>query len=123
MNDIGFISASNGWVLNCGHKATSPQRYHLAPDTLGYDLHADYIINGKHVSKRKDSRDQLFLSILESVDNGEIPSVTLKFKKRYPLLKLPLNEEGIIKEKEDIEQAKAKELRKKTWMPLIRNKI
>ncbi len=91
MHDIGFKSANNGWVLPRKKQATKPVQYHLAPSSQGYDLHADYEVGGKHLCKRNENRDKLFIEILNAVDAGEYPTVSKKMKSNYKTLKLSSN--------------------------------
>ena len=88
MKDIGFVSVENGWALYRKPKTGKPVRYHLAPDTFGYDLHADYDDNGKHTSVRYSSRDNRFIEILDAVDRGEKPTIGKKLKNNYPTILL-----------------------------------
>lgn len=91
MDEIGFISATNGWVLPRKRQSCKPVQYHLAPSSQGYDLHADLEIDGKHKVFRQSGRDEIFIQILNAVDRGEKPKVSLSMKHKYKTLKLPTN--------------------------------
>ena len=88
MKEIGFISINRGWALPRKKQSSKPIRYHVAPCSEGYDLHADYEVNGKHVTGRSASRDMVFVEILNAVDMGEKPTVSKKFKNNYKTLLL-----------------------------------
>lgn len=92
VNEIGFISANNGWILPRKRQSSKPVQYHLSPSSQGYDLHADYEQNGKHISEKRDGRDSLFIEILNAVDRGEKPKVSQKMKNNYKTLKLSVQQ-------------------------------
>lgn len=103
MEQIGFVSSNRGWVLPRKRESGKPIQYHLVPTYDGYNLHADFLDEkDNHKSIKKDSRDNVFLKILQAVDAGKIPTISKKMKKNYKTLKLettPLSSSEGLKEK------------------------
>lgn len=82
----GFVSANRGWAIQRKRQSCKPTQYHIVPTSDGYDVHADYEKEGKHVSEKMEGRDKKFIEIFDALDRGETPTITISMAKKYPTL-------------------------------------
>lgn len=60
------------------HALTYPENF--------IEFHADYDVDGRHVSEKRQGRHEMFIAVLSAVDEGRTPEISDKMKRNYPRL-------------------------------------